>query len=128
MATAQDIRDTIANYIDRFSANDREGWLALFTEDATLEDPVGSEIKKGHDGVGEFWDFVHTLSSSIVLTAAGPVCVAATEAAFPITIVNDLGGMKMELDAIDVMTFADDGRIASMRAFWDMADMRPVED
>jgi len=126
-ATPEQIRDTIAQYIRRFSANDREGWLSLFAEDATVEDPVGSEVKKGHDGIAEFWDFVHSLSPSIELRPNGPACVAAPEAAFPIMIVNDFGEMKMAIDATDVMTFADDGRIASMRAFWDMADMRQLD-
>jgi steroid delta-isomerase len=127
MATSEQIRETIAQYIKNFSANDREGWLALFTDDATVEDPVGSEVKHGKDGIGEFWDFVHSLSPSIELRANGPACVAAPEAAFPILIINDLGGTKMAMDATDVMTFAEDGRIASMRAFWDMADMRTLD-
>jgi steroid Delta-isomerase len=127
MATPEQIRETIAQYIKNFTANDRSGWLALFTDDATVEDPVGSEVKRGKDGIGEFWDFVHSLSPSIELRANGPACVAAPEAAFPIMIVNDLGGTKMAIDATDVMTFADDGRISSMRAFWDMNDMRTLD-
>ena len=33
----------------------------------------------------------------------------------------------MVVDIIDVMTFDDEGRITSLRAFWDMAEMRPYE-
>ena len=128
MATSEQIRATIGAYMEAFSAGDRGAWIALFAEDATLEDPVGSEVKHGHEGIGEFWDFVHTLSTSIALEPNGPACVAGHEAAFPIRIVNDLAGTKMLIEATDVMTFTDDARIASMRAFWDMADMRTLED
>jgi steroid delta-isomerase len=124
MATATDIRATIDGYIENFSGADRDGWLALFAEDATLEDPVGAEVKVGHAGLLEFWDFVHSLAENITLYPAGPACVAAPEAAFPITIVNQVGDTKMVIDAIDHMTFTDDAKIATMRAFWDLADMR----
>ena len=35
--------------------------------------------------------------------------------------------MKMAVDIIDVMAFDDEGRITSLRAFWDMAEMAPYE-
>jgi steroid Delta-isomerase len=127
MATNEQIRATIADYVAAFAANDRTAWLALYAADATLEDPVGSEVKHGAEGIGEFWDFTHTLADSISLEANGPACVAGHEAAFPIRIVSEIGGSKVVLNAIDVMTFTDDAKIASMRAFWDMADMVPYE-
>jgi steroid delta-isomerase len=30
------------------------------------------------------------------------------------------------MDVIDVMTFDDEGKITSMRAYWNPADMRPT--
>ncbi len=126
-ATSADIQTTIDTYIATFSATDREGWLALFADDATVEDPVGADVNVGRDAIGAFWDFVHELSPTITLLAAGPAGIANGEAAFPITILNDLGGTTMALDAIDVMTFTDDAKIASLRAYWDMALMHPYE-
>lgn len=128
MATNEQIRDTIGRYIAAFAANDKDGWLALFAADATLEDPVGSEVMHGTEGIAAFWDFSHTLADSIVLEPGGPACVAGHEAAFPIHIVSEVGGAKVMLNAIDVMTFTDDARIATMRAYWDMADMVPYPD
>ena len=126
MATSDDIKATIDNYRAHFSA-DRAAWLALFAEDATVEDPIGSDIRTGHEQIGDLWDFAHSLSPSIELRAAGPTCVAGNEAAFPFTIVNDFDGTRMAIDVIDVMTFTDDAKIATMRAFWDMAAMRELE-
>ncbi len=128
MATTDDIKQTIADYVARFSANDRAGWLALFTEDATVEDPVGAEVKRGQAELGEFWDFVHSLSDSLELRLVGPVAVVGHEGAFAQRIVTSMGGAKLAVDAIDVMTFAEDARITSMRAFWDMREMAPIDE
>jgi len=56
---AERIRSTIRRYQSTFSENDRAGWIALFTEDAVLEDPVGTHRCDGHVALGEFWDRIH---------------------------------------------------------------------
>ena len=127
MATSDDINATIDQYIKTFSAGDRAGWIELFATDATLEDPVGADVKHGHGELLEFWDFVQSLSEHIELRPGGPACVAGHEGAFPITIINDFDGTLMAIDAIDVMTFTDDAKIATMRAYWDMAQMHPLD-
>ena len=128
MATPEAIRHTIAQYIERFSAKDTEGWLALFADDATVEDPIGSGLHTGHDEIRAFWEMSQSLSPSIVLHPNGPSCVAGSEAAFPILIVSAVGDSFIEIDATDAMTFTDDAKIASLRAYWDFADMRPVTE
>lgn len=126
-ATPDQIRTTIAAYFDRFNAHDREGYLDLYAPDATLEDPVGSEVRTGRASIGEFWDSVQAMTESVTLQLVGRPCIAAGEAAFHFTIVNVLGGDTYVMDAIDAMTFDDDGAITSMRAYWDAADMRPAD-
>jgi steroid Delta-isomerase len=120
-----EIRATIDRYIQCMSAGDRQGWLDLWTPDASIEDPVGTEVRVGHEQLGEFWDFVHQLSESIELVRTGPIRVAGSEAAFPMQAINDLGGTKMAVDIIDVMVFDDEARITAMRAFWDAAELHP---
>jgi steroid delta-isomerase len=129
MPDADAIRATVVAYQAAFTANDREGWVGKFAPDATLEDPVGSEVKQGHAGIGEFWDGLRSMAADAVMVSTGPTRVAGTEAAFPFQIRVKMGDDVMLLDVIDVMTFVDgdDGsaKIKTMRAFWDMADMRP---
>jgi len=127
-ATADQINATIDRYVAAFSAGDKAGYLAVFTEDATVEDPVGSDIAAGTDAIAAFWDGVRAMAAEITLTRTGPARVAAGQAAWPMRAVTNLGEMKLGVDIIDVMAFADDGRIRSMRAFWDPSDMAPVED
>jgi steroid delta-isomerase len=68
------------------------------------------------------------MTENVTLVPVGGPCIAAGEAAFRFTIVNVLGGQTYVMDAIDAMTFDDDGAITSMRAYWDAADMRPADD
>jgi steroid delta-isomerase len=125
MPTPDDLRALVDDYIQAMSANDKEGYLELFATDATLEDPVGSGVRKGHDEIREFWDVVHTLSENITLVPTGPARVAANEVAFPMQAVSDVAGSKMVVDIIDVFVVDDSRKITGMRAFWDMSEMRP---
>lgn len=125
MADPDAIRSTIETYCRSFG-DDRATWLALFADDATVEDPVGSEVRRGTEAIGAFWDDTHALSDRITLTLSDYVKVAGDEAAFAMDArmesSGDVNGMKI----IDVMTFDDDARITTMRAFWDFADLGPV--
>ncbi len=125
-ATPDQIRATIGAYFERFNAHDRAGYVGLYAEGATLEDPVGSDVHVGHEAIGAFWDAVQSMTENVELVPVGEPCVAAGEAAFHFTIVNVLGGDRYVMDAIDVMTFDDAGAITSMRAYWDAADMKPM--
>ena len=37
-------------------AHDRSGWVGMFTSDARVEDPYGSQPHVGHDEIGRFYD------------------------------------------------------------------------
>lgn len=119
------IRSTIADYLARFSAGDREGWLDLFAEGATVEDPVGSPVRTGRDEIGAFFDESTGLADSIELRPGGEPIVLGNEAAFPFFACPTLGGTAMRLPAIDLMTFDEEGRITSQRAFVDHAMLGP---
>ena len=56
MATPEEIRATIDQYVVRFSAGDAAGWVALFADDARQEDPVGAPVNVGHDAIGAFYE------------------------------------------------------------------------
>jgi steroid delta-isomerase len=126
MATEEQIKKTVERYLETFSAGDREGWLDLFTEDATVEDPVGSDVHKGRDAISEFWDVSHTLADSITLHLVQGPGGNDHEAAFAMEAHGEVGGSTMVVPTIDVMTFDDDGRITSQRAFWSASAVRPA--
>lgn len=126
-ASAEQITATIDRYTEVFSAGDRAGYLALFADDATVEDPVGADVARGTEAIAVFWDGVRAMAAEITLVRTGPPRIAAGEAAFPMRAITNLGEIRLGVDIIDVMAFADDGRITSLRAFWDPSDMAPVE-
>ncbi len=56
MATTDEIRSTIDQYVERFSAGDSARWAGLFSADAVHEDPVGTPVNHGRDAVQAFYD------------------------------------------------------------------------
>ncbi|MCB1249152.1 MAG: nuclear transport factor 2 family protein [Acidimicrobiales bacterium] len=127
MPDAQVMRDGVLRYLERFNAGDRDGWLELFADGATLEDPVGSEVRVGRDAIGAFWDFAHSLADGVELVLGETVKPAGAEIAFTARIISTLGELRMFVDVVEVQAYDEDGRITSMRAFWAMEDMAPLE-
>lgn len=120
-----DIVGTIERYQSTFSADDRDGWLALFTDDAVLEDPVGSAPHEGRDAIAAFWDAVHarTERGTVRMTQGPAVC--GLEAAWAFELDVTVKGRRSLVGIIDHGTFAEDGRIRRIRAFWSPATVRP---
>jgi len=109
-------------YISALSNGDAAAIAALYADDATLEDPVGTEVKQGIDAIRAFYDFA--ASSVISARLSGAPRVAGNEAAFAFEIVAGAGENTMTIDVIDVFRFDDNGKVASMRAFWGSANTR----
>ncbi len=126
MPDADAVRATIDRYLSLFSAGERVAWLDLFAEGATMEDPVGSPIRTGREEIGAFFDQGHGAADSVELRPNGPAIVVGDQAAFAFDVRPVVGGAAMVMPAIDVMTFDDDARITSQRAFVDFAMLGPA--
>jgi steroid Delta-isomerase len=118
---------TIERYQSTFSAEDRDGWLALFADDAVLEDPVGSPRHEGAAALAGFWDTVHarTERGTVRMTQGPAVCGLEAAWAFELD-VTLMGGRRSLVEIIDHGTFTEDGRIRSIRAFWSASTARPA--
>ena len=119
-ANSDDIRQTILRYISFMNDADVDAIAALYAEDATLEDPVGTEPIRGREAIRGFYA---EAVGAVGLEATGNPRVAAGEVAFPMN--AHIGGTQI-LEIIDVMVFNDDGQIVSMRAFWSTDQNQPV--
>ena len=124
MPTEEQIHATVQNYVARFTAGDAAGVAALYAAEATIEDPLGTPLLRGQE-IADFYQRAADKRATIAL--AGPVRAAANQAATPLraTVPTDDGHVTMEI--VDVMTFDDDGRITSMRAFWGPANVTPSQ-
>jgi steroid delta-isomerase len=126
-ATRADLlRGKIATYMARFTANDREGWLDLFADDAWIEDPVGTPRRTGRDEIGAFWDETHEVPDAIELVPLGITTIVGDEGIFTMQARATLGGQVFGIDIIDLMTFDEAGRITTMRAFFDPSALNPL--
>lgn len=119
MADRAQLVEVCDRYVELLTACDADGIMELYAPDCWIEDPVGSERKVGHDVIRAFYAGMADLPIRASMTRIGPVCVSAGEAAFQFRIDIDLGETVIKMTSTDVMTFDDEGRITSMRAFPD---------
>ncbi len=120
------IRATIGRYQSTFNSGDRDGWLALFTDDGELEDPVGSPPRTG-GGLAAFWDQIHDgtqhTAERMVRMVQGPL-VCGFEAAWAFELRIARGERIVVVEIIDQAVFTEDGLIRRLRAFWSETSIR----
>jgi steroid delta-isomerase len=123
MADANHIRQIYDRYPELVTKGDVDGIVALYAEDAIIEDPIGSDLHEGHAAVRKFYE---ASAGTIVMKRAGTTCVAKNEAATPLVVLMGPEGEQSALDIVSVMVFDDAGKIVSMRAYWSFDDVRPA--
>jgi uncharacterized protein (TIGR02246 family) len=120
VADQKTIEATIRAYAAAWAARDRGAWLDTFAESATQEDPVGSRMRCGREEIGEFWDTTMAAFDSIEIVPRD-IFVIGDEAAMEWTINGATAGGRVTFAGIDVFTLDDEGRITSVRAYWERA-------
>lgn len=123
MPEADHIRQVYDRYLERVTRGDIDGIVELYADDATIEDPIGSELRRGRDAIRAFYE---ASAGRIVMKRSGPVRVAGNEAATPLCVLMGPEGQRSALDVISTMVFDEAGRIAAMRAYWSFDAMRPA--
>ncbi|MFF2128316.1 SgcJ/EcaC family oxidoreductase [Streptomyces olivochromogenes] len=122
MAVSEEkMKSVLAAYIDGYANSDPEALAGLFAEDALWEDPVGSTPLRGRQ---EILAFIGSAAADTYLTLDTEIRAShGNEAAMAFTIDTVIEGKPTRIKAIDVMTFDDDGKISSMRAYWGPSDV-----
>jgi steroid Delta-isomerase len=116
MSTPEGNAKTVNRYLELASQGKADDIAELYADDATVEDPVGGgEVHIGREAIRGFYG---SLPASGARTEVQTLRALGNEAAFHWTLSIDLGGDKMAIDIISVMTFNDEGKIASMKAYW----------
>lgn len=120
MPSTDDLRSLVATYVETVGTANAAAIAALYAEDGTLEDPIGTEPHVGRAAVEKFYSALEgaTMSTELLTVRAG-----ANTAAFHFRVATDTGEQTVTIEPIDVMTFNDDGLITSMRAIWSEDDM-----
>ena len=123
MATADDYAKTVNRYLELVANGSADEVTALYAEDATIEDPIGSELRRGRSAIHEFYAAFESAQKQTELVS---LRVGGNEAAFLWSLTIKAGDSGTAIEPISVMRFDDDARITSMRAFWSPADVKPV--
>ncbi|MBV9091363.1 MAG: nuclear transport factor 2 family protein [Mycobacteriaceae bacterium] len=123
MPSADHIAQTVNRYLELVAKGSADEITALYTDDATIEDPVGSDPRRGRGAVHEFYAAVENLDKETQLVA---LRIAGREAAFLWRLTLTAGDSRTRIEPISLMTFTDDAKITSMRALWSPADLTAV--
>lgn len=118
--TPDAVRKTVHAYVQAVAHGTVDDILALYAEGATVEDPVGSEVRATEASIREFYAVLEPLEQTVELLTCK---IAASSAAFHFTLTSKFGENTFEVSPIDVMEFDDEGRITSMRAYWAPEDL-----
>ncbi len=113
-------------HIECVTKKDREAFLANFSEDAVVEDPVGKspldptgQGHRGHAAIGAFWD--QMVAPGTVRFEIDRAYVCGDEIANVGTIYNAMPGSNVEIAAEGVFVYRVDesGKLVSLKAYWD---------
>ncbi|WP_327144457.1 nuclear transport factor 2 family protein [Nocardia sp. NBC_01327] len=114
-------RDVVEQYVKLVATGPTDDIVKLYAADATVEDPIGSEPRRGHEAIRELYAALEHVSER--QTEIHTLKVAGKHAAVSFTLVTKFGDQQMTLSPIDIMEFDDEGKIVSMRAYWGQDDM-----
>lgn len=120
MPSTETIRGRVDDYLKAVGAGRPADIAALYAPDATVEDPVGAEIRRGLPAIEEFYGALDGVDRATELIS---LRVAGDTAAFHFRVTTRTADQVIVVEPIDVMTFDADARITSMRAIWSSDDL-----
>jgi len=111
-------------------AGDREGWLALFADDAVVEDPIGPSPldpdgagRRGKAEIAAFYDTV--IAANPVRFDIRESYAAGDEVANVGTITTTFpDGNRAVVEGVYTYRVGADGRLVALRAYWEFDQMR----
>lgn len=116
-------------------AGDKEGWLALFTDDAIVEDPIGKSHfdpegtgHRGKEALAKFFDMA--IAPSQLEFNFEQTYQCGYEEANVGNIVIVASGFRVVAEGVFTYRVNDEGKITALRAYWELdratASAKPV--
>jgi ketosteroid isomerase-like protein len=113
----------VKEYFAAIRAMNQRAWVNTFAEDAISHDPVGAPPTVGHQKLGEFFQTITGAFKEVGLTE-DEVFIAGNGAAVKWTgLGTSKQGKKVRFEGIDVFEINDNGKIQTLRAYWNPAEM-----
>ena len=109
---AKDKIRAVEKYVEAFATTDMAIIRNMYAGNATVEDPVGTPVHEGLDAICTFYEGALKAGAKLALTGT-PRCTG-NAVAFPFQVTMP----GMVIDVIDVFEFDEQGKVASMKAYW----------
>lgn len=123
MPSPEAVTETVNRYLALVATGTAEEIVALYAADATIEDPIGSDIRRGKDAIRGFYAGFQDAKKD---TELAELRISGSEAAFFWHLTLDAGDSRTRISPISTMSFDEEAKITSMRAFWSPADVQVV--
>ena len=130
MTSEHPARAAAQRSMDAVHQKDKRAWLDNFADDALVEDPIGSSPLdpegNGHRGktaIADFWD--KQIGPNRVLFHIKDSYAAGSEVANvgTITVAMPTGAIML-VDGVFTYRVDDEGKLAALRAFWELEKMQ----
>src|SRR5713226_6695740 len=117
------ISRAVRNYFLAIRAMDADAFANTFAEDGTTFDPVGTPGITGRAAIREFLQSICKNFKTVGLTEDS-IFVAGNGAAVKWTgHGTSSNGKEVKFEGIDVLEVNEDGKIQTVRAYWNPAEM-----
>ncbi|MBA5846952.1 nuclear transport factor 2 family protein [Gordonia amicalis] len=118
---ADQIDAAVDAYIEVLNSGTAEQIADLYAPDATVEDPIGADIRNTREQLVEFYSVITGMDERTATLKWKKV--AGDTAVFEFTLVTKTSGLAFEITPVDIMVFNADGKVSSMRAVWRPEDL-----
>ena len=123
-------RDASLASMNAVESGDKAAWLALFADDAVVEDPIGPSPfspdgtgQRGRDAIEAFYDSV--IGPNEVTFRIDSSWAGGNEVANVGTISTRMpDGTVVHTDGVFTYKVDDDGKVVALRAYWEMDRLR----
>ena len=107
-------------------ARDKEAWLAVFADDAIIEDPIGPSAfdpegkgHRGRDAISAFWDLAIAPTDRIEFVFRDTYQCGNEEANVGHILITT-GDYQVTAEGVFTYRADDEGKLVALRAYWEM--------
>jgi steroid delta-isomerase len=126
MPSEAEMKAVMTRYVELVNALDADGIVALFADDATVEDPVGTQVVRGRAALAAFYEQAVTRDLSMRILS-GPHGSFGNSVGMAAEVTATLPGQgRYRIRLVEIQTYDERCQITSMRAFWGQEDMIPA--
>jgi len=124
--SADEASGLVDRYISAFNTRDRNTYISLFADGATVEDPLGSPPIKSESQLGTFFDATTSVPLHLELEQDS-IRVSGNHVTFRFQLELGVGTSQVATKPVDVLDLDGSGKIVSLVAYWKPAELRPVQ-